>query len=54
MILLKYSVISQGLQISQEKLTALRRAIQFKGVLKNQLIRFLDDTLKIVEEKVLN
>lgn len=34
------------------KLTALRRAIQFKGVLKNQLIRFLDDTLKIVEEKV--
>lgn len=37
---------------SGKKLTALRRAIQFKGVLKNQLIRFLDDTLKIVEEKV--
>lgn len=37
---------------SGKKLTALRRAIQFKGVLKNQLIRVLDDTLKIVEEKV--
>ncbi|MEG1031985.1 MAG: DUF4868 domain-containing protein [Acinetobacter sp.] len=37
---------------SGKKLTALRRAIQFKGVLKNQLISILDDTLKIVEEKV--
>ncbi len=37
---------------SGKKLTALRRAIQFKGVLKNQLIRLFDDTLKIVEEKI--
>ena len=37
---------------SGKKLTALRRAIQFKGVLKNKLISLCDDTLKIVEEKV--
>lgn len=37
---------------SGKKLTALRRAIQFKGILKNKLISLCDDTLKIVEEKV--
>ena len=37
---------------SGKKLTALRRATQFKGVLKNKLISVCDDTLKIVEEKV--
>ncbi len=34
------------------KLTALRRATQFKGILKNRLIRFFDDTLKIIEDRV--
>jgi len=33
-------------------LTALRRASQFKGVLKKKLLYFLDDSLKIVEDKV--
>jgi hypothetical protein len=36
------------------RLTALRRATQFKGVLKskNRLIRMLDDTLQIIEDTV--
>lgn len=36
----------------QRKLTALRRATQFKGIVKNRgrLIRLLDDTLHIVED----
>ncbi len=34
------------------RLTALRRATQFKGVLKSRLLRFADDTLKIVEDQV--
>ncbi|MEW8402410.1 MAG: Kiwa anti-phage protein KwaB-like domain-containing protein [Candidatus Thiodiazotropha sp.] len=33
-------------------LTALRRAIQFKGVLKSRLIQFGADALKMVEDKV--
>lgn len=33
-------------------LTALRRATQFKGVLKNRLIRLANDALKIIEDKV--
>jgi Domain of unknown function (DUF4868) len=33
-------------------LTALRRATQFKGVLKNRLIRLTNDALKIIEDKV--
>jgi hypothetical protein len=37
---------------SGKKLTALRRAIQFKGVLKNKLVRICDDSLKIVEDKI--
>lgn len=38
----------------QRRLTALRRATQFKGVLKskNRLVRMLDDTLKIIEDTV--
>ena len=38
----------------QRHLTALRRATQFKGVLKskNRLVRILDDTLKIIEDTV--
>lgn len=36
------------------RLTALRRATQFKGVLKsrNRLVRMLDDTLQIIEDTV--
>lgn len=34
------------------RLTALRRATQFKGILKNRLIRLMTDALKIVEDKV--
>jgi hypothetical protein len=38
----------------QRRLTALRRATQFKGVLKskNRLIRMLDDTLQIIDDTV--
>lgn len=38
----------------QRKLTALRRASQFKGIVKNKgrLIRLLDDTLEIVEDTI--
>lgn len=34
------------------RLTALRRATQFKGVLKNRLIRLATDALTIIEDKV--
>lgn len=34
------------------RLTALRRAIQFKGVIKKPLIRLVTDVLKIIEDKV--
>ncbi len=34
------------------RLTAVRRASQFKGVLKKRLIRFGDNTLKIIPDKV--
>jgi hypothetical protein len=36
----------------RRRLTALRRASQFKGVLKNRLIRFVTDALRIIEDKV--
>lgn len=38
----------------QRRLTALRRATQFKGVLKskNRFVRMLDDTLQIIEDQV--
>ena len=34
------------------RLTAIRRATQFKGVLKSKLLRFDDDTLRIMEDNV--
>lgn len=34
------------------RLTALRRATQFKGVLKSRLIRLVSDALKLVEDRV--
>ena len=36
----------------QRRLTALRRATQFKGVLKSRLIHLVSDALKLVEDKV--
>jgi len=36
----------------KRRLTALRRATQFKGVLKSRLIRLVTDALKIVEDHV--
>jgi hypothetical protein len=40
--------------MKKRHLTALRRATQFKGVLKskNRLVRMLDDTLRIIEDTV--
>ena len=34
------------------RLTALRRAAQFKGVLKTRLVRFASDALRLVEDRV--
>lgn len=34
------------------RMTAIRRATQFKGVLRSKLLRFDDDTLKIMEDNV--
>lgn len=36
----------------QRRLTALRRATQFKGVLKKRLIRFVADSLKLIDDSV--
>lgn len=36
----------------KRRLTALRRAMQFKGVLKNRLLRFVTDALKLIEDRV--
>ncbi|MBD3368243.1 MAG: DUF4868 domain-containing protein [Candidatus Eisenbacteria bacterium] len=35
-----------------QHLTALRRASQFKGVLKKRLVRFVSDSLKLIEDSV--
>ena len=35
-----------------QRMTGLRRATQFKGVLKNRLIRLVTDALKMIEDKV--
>lgn len=36
----------------KRRLTALRRATQFKGVLKKRLIRFVTDSLKLIDDRV--
>ena len=36
----------------ERHLTAVRRAGQFKGILKSRLVRFVDDSLKIVEDEI--
>jgi hypothetical protein len=38
--------------IQGRRLTALRRATQFKGILKNRLVQFVTNALKIVEDHV--
>jgi hypothetical protein len=35
-----------------KRLTGVRRATQFKGVLKSQLLRFLNDSMRLVDEDV--
>ncbi len=35
-----------------QRLTALRRASQFKGVVKNRLIQFVTDALKLIKDRV--
>lgn len=37
---------------NNRRLTALRRATQFKGVLKSRLVRFVTDSLKIIDDRV--
>ncbi|MCE9594796.1 MAG: DUF4868 domain-containing protein [Planctomycetes bacterium] len=36
----------------KRRLTALRRATQFKGVLKNRLLRFVSDSLRLIADRV--
>jgi hypothetical protein len=36
----------------KRRLTALRRATQFKGILKKRLIRFVSDSLKLIDDDV--
>lgn len=36
----------------RRRLTALRRATQFKGILKKRLIRFVSDSLKLIDDDV--
>lgn len=36
----------------QQRLTALRRASQFKGVLRKRLIRFVSDSLRLIDDNV--
>ena len=36
----------------KRRLTAMRRATQFKGVLKQRFVRFVDDTMKLLEDRV--
>jgi|CXWL01.1.fsa_nt_gi hypothetical protein len=38
--------------VKGRRLTALRRATQFKGVLKSRLLRFVTDALKLIEDRV--
>lgn len=49
-----FSYFARLTDSKQRRLTALRRAMQFKGVLKskNRLVRMLDDTLKVIEDTV--
>ncbi len=49
-----FCYFARFIDMKQRRLTALRRASQFKGVIKskNRLIRMLDNTLKIIEDTV--
>jgi len=47
-----FSYFARFTDTQGRRLTALRRATQFKGVLKNRLIRLVTDVLRIIEDKV--
>src|SRR5438552_2259671 len=47
-----FSYFARMTDSQHRHLTAVRRATQFKGVLRTRLIRFVTDSLKIVEDKV--
>lgn len=49
-----FSYFGQFIDANGKRVTGLRRASQFKGVLKsqNRLVRFIDDTLKIIPDNV--
>ena len=47
-----FSYITRFTDSQGRRLTALRRATQFKGILKNRLITLVTDALKIIEDKV--
>ncbi|MCU7861010.1 MAG: DUF4868 domain-containing protein [Candidatus Thiodiazotropha sp. (ex Lucinoma kastoroae)] len=47
-----FAYYAQFTDSQNRKLTAVRRASQFKGVLKKRLISFGDNTLKIIPDKV--
>ena len=47
-----FSYFARFTDTQGRRLTALRRATQFKGILKNRLIRLVTDALKIVEDNI--
>lgn len=47
-----FAYYARFIDSQNQRLTAVRRATQFKGVLKKRLISFGDDTLKIIPNKV--
>lgn len=47
-----FSYFARFTDTQGRRLTALRRATQFKGILKNRLIQFVTDALKIVEDDI--
>ncbi len=47
-----YCYFTRMLDTQGRRLTAIRRATQFKGVLKKRLVRLVTDALKIIDDKV--
>ena len=47
-----FCYFARFIDAGQRRLTAVRRATHFKGVLKATLIRFVSDSLKLVEDRV--
>lgn len=46
------SYFARFVDCQNQKLTALKRAAQFKGVLKRTLVQLVDDSLKLVEDRI--